>query len=114
MVYLPLRTEKEKATQRGDGRKIRPKVTAYESPSVPTYKENADKKAKSLRFFWTTLLVLGLTEAGLWYFNIEEWVRLIAPLLWIGVLVQYNVLLIYEPRSTDTLEQGINDIKNLH
>ena len=40
--------------------------------------------------FWLVVLI----EIGLWYFQIDLWIRLVVPMLWIGLLIHNNALLI--------------------
>ncbi|MDA0692632.1 MAG: hypothetical protein O3C58_12300 [Nitrospinae bacterium] len=40
--------------------------------------------------FWLVVLI----EIGLWYFQIDLWIRLVVPMVWIGFLIHNNALLI--------------------
>ena len=45
---------------------------------------------------WTVIIV----EIGLWYWGIEEWVRLVLPVLWLGVVIHLSATAV----SLDVME----------
>ena len=44
--------------------------------------------------FGVTLATVILIEIGLWYWDIEVWVRIVVPMLWLGLLIHNNAVLI--------------------
>ena len=44
--------------------------------------------------FGVSLLLVVLAEVGFWFFNVGFWIRIVVPLIWVGVLVHNNALLI--------------------
>ena len=46
------------------------------------------------RVFAVTFWIVVIIEIGFWYFDIDVWIRLVVPLLWIGFLIHNNALLV--------------------
>lgn len=67
------------------------------------------------RLFSMTFWLVVVLEAGLWYWEIDVWIRLIAPLLWIGFLIHsYALLILHELwEINDQLAGRKDELRNL-
>ena len=65
--------------------------------------------------FGVTLWVIVLAEAVLWYWQIETWVLIVIPLLWVGLLIHNNSLLILHElwEINDQLAGRKDEFRNL-
>ena len=67
------------------------------------------------RLFAILFFAVVLIEIALWYWNIDVWVRLVVPILWVGLLVHNNALLILHElwELNDQLAGRKDEFRNL-
>jgi hypothetical protein len=65
--------------------------------------------------FGVTLWTIVLLEAALWYWQIETWILVVIPLLWLGLLIHSNSLLILHElwEINDQLAGRKDEFRNL-